>query len=173
MAFRHGRLSRLFVLELAEAKREDAVVRQAMVEHFPSQFGNPRQLRNTGEVSQRASDMTGGRVVVLGNTGINFAAGMSGGIAYVYDPNQRFDTLCNLEMVDLELVQDPLDITELKAMIVKHHRYTESQKADHILSDWENHLPYFIKVFPIEYRKVLGKMTKEDEATEGQEVWHG
>jgi glutamate synthase domain-containing protein 2/glutamate synthase domain-containing protein 3 len=117
--------------------------------------------------------MTGGRVVVLGDTGINFAAGMSGGIAYVYDPHQQFDGLCNLEMVDLELVIDPQDIDELKGMIASHYEYTQSKKASSILSDWEKHLPFFVKVFPIEYRKVLGKMSKEDEATERQEVWHG
>lgn len=117
--------------------------------------------------------MTGGRVVVLGGTGINFAAGMSGGIAYVYDPHQQFDGLCNLEMVDLELVTDPLDIDELKKLIANHYGYTKSRKAFSILSDWDKHLPFFVKVFPIEYRKVLGKMSKEDQAIERQEVWHG
>ena len=117
--------------------------------------------------------MTGGRVVVLGNTGINFGAGMSGGLAYVYDPHQEFDDRCNLEMVDLELVTEPQDIEELKAMILKHLNYTGSEKAKRILSEWEKCLPFFVKVFPMEYRKILGKMTKEDEATERQEVWHG
>jgi len=117
--------------------------------------------------------MTGGRVVVLGDTGINFAAGMSGGIAYIYDPDQQFDRLCNLEMVDLEIVRDPSDIDELKKMIVKHREYTESDKASHIISNWDESLPLFVKVFPTEYRKALGKMSKEDEATERQEVWHG
>jgi len=117
--------------------------------------------------------MTGGRVVVLGNTGINFGAGMSGGIAYVYDPDQRFDGLCNLEMVDLDLVSEPSDIEELRQMIARHRTLTGSNRASDILSNWEARLPYFVKVFPIEYRKVLGKMSKEDEATERQEVWHG
>jgi glutamate synthase (NADPH/NADH) large chain len=117
--------------------------------------------------------MTGGRVVVLGDTGINFAAGMSGGIAYVYDPKQKFDGLCNLEMVDLELVKEPPDVEELKNMILRYFNYTGSQKASHIISHWDDCLPYFVKVFPIEYRKVLGMMSKEDEATERQEVWHG
>lgn len=117
--------------------------------------------------------MTGGRVVVLGETGINFAAGMSGGIAYVYDPHQRFDDRCNLDMVDLELVCDDSDIEELKMMILNHFEYTKSAKAEQILNHWDENLPFFVKVFPMEYRKVLGKMSKEDEATERQEVWHG
>ena len=117
--------------------------------------------------------MTGGRVVVLGETGINFGAGMSGGIAYVYDPFQRFDDRCNLEMVDLELVKEQADIEELKTLIQNHYKYTKSRKANEILIDWEEHLPYFVKVFPMEYRKVLGKMSREDEETERQEVQDG
>ena len=117
--------------------------------------------------------MTGGRVVVLGDTGINFAAGMSGGIAYVFDPEQKFDGNCNLEMVDLELVTDTQDMDELKGLIANHYEYTQSKRASMILSDWDKHLPFFVKVFPIEYRKVLGKMSKEDAAIERQEVWHG
>lgn len=117
--------------------------------------------------------MTGGRVVVLGSTGINFGAGMSGGLAYVYDPSQEFDDRCNLDMVDLELVTELQDINELKEMITKHHEYTGSEKAKRILSQWKKSLPFFVKVFPMEYRKVLGKMSKEDEAIERQEVWHG
>ncbi len=117
--------------------------------------------------------MTGGRVVVLGETGINFGAGMSGGIAYVYDPFQRFDDRCNLEMIDIELIWDDEDIEELKALIQKHHEYTGSKKAHEILMNWEEYLPYFVKVFPMEYRKVLGKMSREDESTERQEVQHG
>ena len=115
----------------------------------------------------------GPHVVVLGETGINFAAGMSGGIAYVYDPERRFDGRCNLEMVDLELVQDEEDITELKEMIREHHENTGSKRASHILSEWDACLPFFVKVFPMEYRRVLGQMSKEDEATERAEVQHG
>ena len=112
-------------------------------------------------------------MVVLGSTGINFGAGMSGGLAYVYDPGQEFDGRCNLDMVDLELVTELQDINELKEMIAKHHEYTASEKAKRILSEWEKCLPFFVKVFPMEYRKILGKMSKEDEAIERQEVWHG
>jgi glutamate synthase domain-containing protein 2/glutamate synthase domain-containing protein 1/glutamate synthase domain-containing protein 3 len=116
--------------------------------------------------------MTGGRVVVLGETGINFAAGMSGGIAYVYDPDRRFDSRCNLDMVDLELVLDPREIEELTGMIRRHVRFTGSARGRRILDDWEACLPFFVKVFPMEYRRVLGKMTKEDEATERREMEH-
>jgi len=111
--------------------------------------------------------------VVLGETGINFAAGMSGGIAYVYDPERRFDHRCNLDMVDLELMVEPEDVRELKRLIERHAEATGSARAAAILEDWEACLPFFVKVFPMEYRRVLGKMTKEDEATEREEVQHG
>jgi len=110
--------------------------------------------------------MTGGRVGVLGRTGINFAAGMSGGIAYVYDKRHRFDSYCNLDMVDLETLTDPADIAELKSMIEKHLEHTGSAKAKAILDNWEEELPRFLKVFPMEYRRVLGMMMKEDEEVE-------
>jgi len=114
--------------------------------------------------------MTGGRVVILGETGVNFAAGMSGGIAYVYDPDNRLDGRCNLDMVDLETIKDVDDQRELKAMIEKHFLYTASRKAKKILDAWETELPFFVKVFPMEYRRVLGRMMKEDEAAKRQEV---
>jgi glutamate synthase domain-containing protein 2/glutamate synthase domain-containing protein 3/glutamate synthase domain-containing protein 1 len=117
--------------------------------------------------------MTGGRVVVLGETGINFAAGMSGGIAYVYDPDRMLDSRCNLDMVDLELVTEERDIVELKGLIRRHLEYTGSPKAARILEDWEASQPFFVKVFPMEYRRVLGMMMKEDEATEREEIQHG
>jgi glutamate synthase domain-containing protein 3 len=117
--------------------------------------------------------MTGGRVVVLGRTGVNFGAGMSGGLAYVYDEERIFDARCNLDMVDLELVVSERDKAELKGLLEKHWHYTGSRKARRILDDWENHLPLFIKVFPMEYRRVLGQMMREDEATERAEVVHG
>jgi len=117
--------------------------------------------------------MTGGRVVVLGDTGLNFAAGMSGGIAYIYDPERRFDLRCNLDMVDLELVVNPEDEAELKDLIHRHLTHTGSPRARAILDAWESSLPFFVKVFPMEYRRVLGLMSKEDEATEREEVQHG
>ncbi|MBU1172933.1 MAG: glutamate synthase large subunit [Proteobacteria bacterium] len=117
--------------------------------------------------------MTGGRVVVLGETGINFGAGMSGGLAYVYDPGQKFDLRCNLEMVDLEIITDPEEAKDVKAMITRHYTYTKSGKAKDILDNWDKSLPCFVKVFPMEYRKVLGKMIREDIETERQEIQHG
>jgi glutamate synthase domain-containing protein 2/glutamate synthase domain-containing protein 3 len=137
-------------------------------------------IRNSGAVAvvegvgdHACEYMTGGRVTVLGETGINFAAGMSGGIAYVHDPHQQFDKRCNLDMVDLESVTDPQDKKELKTMIEKHFQYTKSPRAEKILNSWESSLPFFTKIFPMEYRKALGKMIREDEETERQEVWHG
>ena len=114
--------------------------------------------------------MTGGRVVILGETGVNFAAGMSGGIAYVFDPQSQLDARCNLSMVDLELVRNPDDIAELKGMIERHFKYTGSVKAKTVLDHWEDSLPSFVKVFPMEYRRVLGQMMREDEETEREEV---
>lgn len=105
--------------------------------------------------------MTGGRVVVLGPTGINFGAGMSGGIAYVYDEDGRFDSLCNTEMVDLDTL-DLNDESELKKLLENHLRYTLSPKAKRILDNWERERERFVKVFPMEYRRVLGAMSKKD-----------
>ncbi len=117
--------------------------------------------------------MTGGRVVILGETGVNFGAGMSGGLAYIYDPNGALDGRCNLDMVDLELVVAQEDIAELKAMIAAHLENTGSKRAEQILNNWEACLPSFVKVFPMEYRRALGKMMKEDVATEREEVVDG
>ena len=113
--------------------------------------------------------MTGGVVVVIGLTGKNFAAGMSGGIAYVYDQNQMFDTKCNLDMVDLESVWDKEDQKILKDMLEKHYRYTKSPQAKNILDNWESNLPMFVKVIPIEYRTVLERM-KHSEITDIETV---
>jgi len=98
--------------------------------------------------------MTGGRVVVLGDTGRNFAAGMSGGIAYVYDVKGIFASMCNKEMVDLDPVNND-DVDELKTMIGNHFNNTESTVAKFILDDFENQLKNFVKVFPRDYKKVL------------------
>ena len=98
--------------------------------------------------------MTGGRVVILGDTGRNFAAGMSGGIAFVYDVKGAFSQLCNTEMVDL----DPMgseDAAELKEMLENHFAYTGSTVARFVLDDFENQLKNFVKVFPRDYKKVL------------------
>jgi glutamate synthase (NADPH/NADH) large chain len=99
--------------------------------------------------------MTGGRVVVLGKTGRNFAAGMSGGIAYVLDENGDFDYYCNKGLVDLTPVEDKADIKELQSMINSHLLNTQSTLASKILTKWEEYLPRFVKVIPFEYKKVL------------------
>jgi glutamate synthase (NADPH/NADH) large chain len=98
--------------------------------------------------------MTGGLAVILGPTGRNFAAGMSGGIAYVYNVQNDFDTLCNKEMVDLDPVGVD-DIPELQKMMQAHYDKTGSSVAKFILSDLDNQLKHFIKVFPRDYKKVL------------------
>ncbi len=99
--------------------------------------------------------MTGGRVVVLGTTGRNFAAGMSGGIAYVLDEEGSFDYYCNKGLVDLSPVEDTADIQELQHMLNKHLLHTNSSKAKEILVNWTQYLPKFVKVIPFEYKKVL------------------
>jgi len=106
--------------------------------------------------------MTGGVVVILGSTGVNFAAGMSGGVAYVYDDNQLFDTRCNLEMVDIEPVVDSEDITALKNLIVRHVAYTNSLVGNRILDSWDESLPRFVRVMPIEYRQALEKIRERE-----------
>jgi glutamate synthase (NADPH) large chain len=104
--------------------------------------------------------MTGGRAVILGQTGKNFAAGMSGGIAYVYDPYKKFWNLCNKQMVDLDPLIDR-DFEELKLMIEKHENLTQSKIARYILDNWCNEAFNFVKVFPREYKKVLKTQTKK------------
>ncbi|MDR2496329.1 MAG: glutamate synthase large subunit [Tannerellaceae bacterium] len=99
--------------------------------------------------------MTGGRTVVLGTTGKNFAAGMSGGIAYVLNVDEKFDYFCNMEMVELSLVEDHADRAELHQLISAHARYTGSPLAERILQDWDGYVERFIKVTPFEYKKIL------------------
>ncbi|MEC7649010.1 MAG: glutamate synthase subunit alpha, partial [Pseudomonadota bacterium] len=127
--------------------------------------------------------MTGGVVVVLGGTGRNFAAGMSGGIAYVLDEEEAFDGLCNKSMVELEELQkeeraanddgiDPsadmtrYDERRLRGLIESHLRYTGSERAKAILDDWDNYLPKFVKVMPVEYRRALREMQAKLEMEE-------
>jgi glutamate synthase (NADPH/NADH) large chain len=98
--------------------------------------------------------MTGGRIVILGDTGRNFAAGMSGGIAYIYDTRGQFPVHCNREMVDLDPV-DRQDADELKDMIQRHYAFTGSTVAKFVLDDFENQVQHFVKVFPTDYKKVL------------------
>ena len=104
--------------------------------------------------------MTGGRAVILGPTGRNFAAGMSGGIAYVWDPQDAFSRQCNMEMVELETLSadeadQAEDIAELKALIEKHHHYTGSPVARRVLDNWAQSLKEFVKVMPTDYKRVL------------------
>ncbi len=106
--------------------------------------------------------MTGGVVVVLGQTGINFAAGMSGGIAFILDENQLFDTNCNLEMVNIEPVNRKDDQALLKSMLEKHLKYTNSKLAETILKSWMEFLPLFVKVMPIDYKKAMERIKLEE-----------
>ena len=101
--------------------------------------------------------MTGGRVVVLGGTGRNFAAGMSGGVAYVWDKNRNFDYFCNMEMVELSLLEDASSRKELHELVRQHYLYTGSQLARTMLDNWNRYIDEFIQVTPIEYKKVLAE----------------
>jgi glutamate synthase (NADPH/NADH) large chain len=156
-------------------------------------------VRNSGAIAvvEGAGDhcceyMTGGTVVVLGKTGRNFAAGMSGGIAYVYDPDGSFIALCNLAQVDLEKIApgasdnegtgrpqqraasvddqgmgDPLyhDAERLRILVERHRLYTGSARAAELLEDWDNALGKFVKVMPRDYRRALQQLEAErDEA---------
>ena len=106
--------------------------------------------------------MTGGKVVVLGKTGRNFAAGMSGGIAYVYDPENKFiNGLCNTETIEFEEISNEV-AEELKATIEKHVLYTNSQRGTALLADWETSLQNFVKVMPTEYKKALIRLETEE-----------
>lgn len=104
--------------------------------------------------------MTGGKVVILGQTGRNFAAGMSGGIAYILDEKGDFATRCNTSMVGMEPLEEPEEIGEVYEMIKKHAEYTNSEKASKILANWEQMLPKFVKVIPNDYKRVLACLQK-------------
>ncbi|WP_334058673.1 glutamate synthase large subunit [Polaribacter sp. P097] len=110
--------------------------------------------------------MTGGQVIVLGKTGRNFAAGMSGGIAYVYDPEDNFKNgLCNTETIEFENISEE-NAAELKSNIEKHLLFTNSKKAEELLSDWENSLSNFVKVMPTEYKRALERLKTEEPMVE-------
>ena len=104
--------------------------------------------------------MTGGRVVILGKTGRNFAAGMSGGVAYVLDETGEFPGHCNMELVALEKLTDPDEIEELWKLIQRHQAYTNSARAAAILAAWKSFLPKFVKVLPQDYARVLASLKK-------------
>ena len=119
-------------------------------------------VRNSGAIAvlEGAGDhcceyMTGGRVVVLGETGRNFAAGMSGGVAYVWDKNHNFDYFCNMDMVEINLVEESQYRKELHELIRQHYLYTGSKLARTMLDDWNRYVEDFIQVVPIEYKRVL------------------
>ena len=119
-------------------------------------------VRNSGAVAvvEGVGDhcceyMTGGRVVVLGQTGRNFAAGMSGGVAYVWNKDGNFDYFCNMEMVELSLIEEAGYRKELHELIRQHYLYTGSKLARTMLDDWNHYADQFIQVVPIEYKKVL------------------
>jgi glutamate synthase (NADPH/NADH) large chain len=142
--------------------------------------------------------MTGGVVVVLGDTGRNFAAGMSGGVAYVLDEVGDFEQRTNLAMVDLEPIADEAvaleefdhqgadlethgrvdimhdmtryDAARLRALIERHQHYTDSERARNILADWDSFLPKFVKVMPVDYRRALEQMQAQSRPTESSGV---
>jgi glutamate synthase (NADPH/NADH) large chain len=168
--------------------------------YFRGVAGERFAVRNSGAIAvvEGAGDhcceyMTGGVVVVLGRTGRNFAAGMSGGIAYVLDEDNTFRARCNLAMVELEPVPEEEAVSEsafghgndlmthgrvdvmadltsqdaerLKQLISDHARYTNSRRAQEILADWPRYRGLFKKVMPVEYRRALAEMAKERAAT--------
>ena len=105
--------------------------------------------------------MTGGVAVILGEVGRNFGAGMSGGIAYVYDKNKTFEKRCNMEALNLLAVEENQDIAQLRELIESHYNITMSPLAQRILENWEDCLPDFVKVFPEEYKQALIRLEKE------------
>ncbi|MCI0623405.1 MAG: glutamate synthase large subunit [Acidobacteria bacterium] len=136
--------------------------------YFRGVAGERFAVRNSGAhaVVEGVGDhgceyMTGGVAVVLGKTGRNFAAGMSGGIAFVLDEEGVFPSLCNRSMVDLEPVVKLHDIDLLQALVENHRRLTDSTPAEYVLENWDDLLPKFVKVMPIDYRRVLEQMERE------------
>ncbi|MGD9841910.1 MAG: glutamate synthase subunit alpha, partial [Steroidobacteraceae bacterium] len=107
--------------------------------------------------------MTGGRVVVLGSTGRNFAAGMSGGIAYVLDGTDTVISHINKAMVNIESLVDPVEIAEVRALIERHRTYTKSDRAQQVLDAWDTYLPKFVKVIPKDYQRMLAGIKKAEE----------
>ena len=132
--------------------------------YINGRVGERFSVRNSGAIAvvEGVGDhcceyMTGGRVVVLGETGRNFAAGMSGGVAYVWDKNHNFDYFCNMEMVELSLLEDSTARKELHELIRQHYLYTGSQLARTMLDNWNRYIDEFIQITPIEYKRVLAE----------------
>ncbi|KAA6351966.1 Glutamate synthase (NADPH/NADH) large chain [termite gut metagenome] len=147
--------------------------------YINGQAGERFAVRNSGAIAvvEGTGDhcceyMTGGRVVVLGKTGRNFAAGMSGGVAYVWNKNGDFDYYCNMEMVELSLIEEASYRKELHELIQKQYLYTGSQLAHTMLNDWNRYAEEFIQVVPIEYKKVLQEeqMRKLQEKIAGMQL---
>ncbi len=108
--------------------------------------------------------MTRGTVVVLGRTGRNFAAGMSGGVAYVLDVDRDFKKKCNTGMVELQELMDPSDISTVRRILQRHLQFTKSAVAERVLQRWEDYRTLFVKVLPVEYKKVLAHQHLSEEA---------
>lgn len=130
--------------------------------YINGRVGERFAVRNSGAIAvvEGVGDhcceyMTGGRIVVLGETGRNFAAGMSGGVAYVWNKNGNFDYFCNMEMVELSLIEEASYRKELHELIRQHYLYTGSKLARTMLDDWNRYVEEFIQIVPIEYKKVL------------------
>jgi len=130
--------------------------------YINGKVGERFAVRNSGAIAvvEGVGDhcceyMTGGRVVVLGETGRNFAAGMSGGVAYVWDKNHDFDYFCNMDMVEINLVEESSYRKELHELIRQHYLYTGSKLARTMLDDWNRYVEDFIQIVPIEYKRVL------------------
>jgi len=141
--------------------------------YFRGVAGERFAVRNSGALAvvEGVGDhgceyMTGGRIVVLGPTGRNFAAGMSGGIAYIWDPVGDFISRCNLGLVALEQVNTADDRSELLNLIEQHRQYTESAIAEKILAQWPEITTQFVKVMPTDYKRVLTERAKHDEEIE-------
>jgi glutamate synthase (ferredoxin) len=145
--------------------------------YFRGMAGERFCVRNSGvqAVVESVGDhgceyMTGGRVVVLGPTGRNFAAGMSGGVAYVLDETGEFPPRCNLQMVSLEKLEDSDEIEQVWKMIQRHQSYTKSARAAQVLAAWERMVPKFVKVMPKDYKRVLESMKRIEESGLGGEA---
>jgi glutamate synthase domain-containing protein 3 len=141
----------------------EAYIRGIVAERFAVRNSGARTVVE-GIGDHGCEYMTGGRVVVLGSTGRNFGAGMSGGIAYVWNRGGEFHRQCNLETFELEKVTAAEDILELKALIANHYKYTDSPVARAILDNWAHTLSQFIKVMPVDYKRVLNEQAAANAA---------
>ena len=141
----------------------EAYIRGIVAERFAVRNSGARTVVE-GIGDHGCEYMTGGRVVVLGSTGRNFGAGMSGGIAYVWNRGGEFHRQCNMETFELEKVTAAEDILELKALIANHYKYTDSPVARAILDNWVHTLSQFIKVMPVDYKRVLNEQAAANAA---------